>query len=91
MIFPVLRDYGAHVQFVQPNDFGHPETKKTGLALSNLPELRPEWDVKQIMETLPPKDRHRVWYASPSETRGKDRSRSYPGILRAMARQWGSL
>lgn len=89
VIFPVLRRAGASVQYIQPNQFGHPETKKTGLALHNLPPLEPTWDVTDIMATLPPKERHRTWYASPSDTRGKDRSVSYPGILNAMAGQWG--
>ena len=42
-----------------------------------------------LIVPLPPKDRHRIWYASPSKTGGKDRSRFYPGIARAMADQWG--
>lgn len=88
VIFPVLREYGALVQYVQPHEFGHPETKKTGLALHNLEPLQKTWDVSKIMSMLPKKERHKTWYASPSETRGKDRSRSYPGILRAMAEQW---
>ena len=91
VIFPVLRKMGADVQYIQPNQFGHPETKKTGLALHNLPRLVPEWDVTDIMETLPNKHKHRIWYASPGEDRGKERSKFFPGIGRAMARQWGSL
>jgi len=89
VIFPVLRDKGAVIQYVQPHGFGHPETKKTGLALSNLTELRDTWDVSDIMATLPKTERHRIWYASPSDTRGQDRSRFYPGIAQAMATQWG--
>ena len=88
VIFPHLRRKGADVQYVQPWWFGHPETKKTGLALHNLPRLVGTDNVYDHMMTLPLKDRHKVWYASPSETRGKDRSRSYPGILGAMAEQW---
>jgi hypothetical protein len=78
----------AVVQYIQPWEFGHPETKRTGLALHNLEPLKGTKNVYDHMMTLPPKERHKVWYASPSETRGKDRSRSYPGILRAMAQQW---
>ncbi len=78
------------VQYIQPWEFGHPETKKTGLALHNLPKLKGTKDVYDHMMTLPKKDRHKVWYASPSERRGKDRSKSYPGILGAMASQWGA-
>jgi len=88
VVFKYLRKWGAQVQYIQPHQFGHPETKKTGLALYNLPELQPTWDVSDIMGTLPPKERHKTWYASPSETRGKDRSVFYSGIARAMADQW---
>ena len=90
VIFPVLRDLGALVQYIQPDQFGHPETKKTGLALHRLKPLVPTWDVSDIMATLPPKEQHKTWYASPSETRGKDRSRFFPGIARAMPEQWGA-
>ncbi len=90
VIFPVLRRAGATVQYIQPNQFGHPETKKTGLALHNLEPLTSTWDVSDIMETLPPKERHKTWYASPSETRGKDRSVFYTGFAIAMADQWGN-
>ncbi len=89
VIFRHLRHQGADVQYVQPNKFGHPETKKTGLALHNLPFLERTWDVTDIMETLPAKERHKVWYASPGETRGKDRSVFYTGFANAMAAQWG--
>ena len=35
-IFPILRKHGAVVQYIQPHQFGHPETKETGLALHNV-------------------------------------------------------
>jgi len=89
VIFPVLRELGAKIQYVQPHDFGHPETKKTGLALHRLLELRPTWDVSDIMATLPEKEKHKTWYASPGESRGKDRSVFFTGIGNAMAEQWG--
>ena len=91
VIFPRLRALGATVQYVQPWQFGHPETKKTGLALHNLEPLEGTDNVYDYMMTLPKKERHKVWYASPSEKRGKDRSRSYPGLLAAMAEQWVNL
>ena len=91
VIFPRLRKLGADVQYIQPWQFGHPETKKTGLALHNLPRLKETDNVYDHMMTLPKKERHKVWYASPSEKRGKDRSRSYPGILEAMADQWSEI
>ncbi|MGJ3630069.1 hypothetical protein AB5I41_31645 [Sphingomonas sp. MMS24-JH45] len=42
VIFPYLRDVydcGVDVQYVQPWQHGHPEQKKTGLALFDLPRL----------------------------------------------------
>jgi len=76
-------------QYIQPWQFGHPETKETGLWLHNLPPLEATNNVYNYMMTLPKKERHRIWYASPSPYRGKDRSRFYTGIAQAMAEQWG--
>lgn len=88
VVHPPLRAEGADTQYVQPYQFGHPETKNTGLSKIGLPDLVETNNVYDHMMTLPKKERHKVWYASPSDTRGKDRSRSYPGMLRAMAEQW---
>jgi len=76
-------------QYIQPWQFGHMETKKTGLWLHNLPPLKPTNNVYDEMMKLPMKDRHRVWYASPGKDRGKERARFYAGIAEAMAEKWG--
>lgn len=76
-------------QYIQPWQFGHPETKATGLWLKALPKLQPTENVKAVMDTLPAKLRHRVHYASPGPDRWKERSRTYQGIADAMAQQWG--
>lgn len=68
-------------QYIQPWQFGHPETKKTGLWLKGLPKLKPT----QIVEGR----ENRVHRMPPSPDRWKERSRTYPGIARAMAQQWG--
>lgn len=91
VIFPELRKYGADVQYIQPWQHGHPEQKKTGLALHNLPRLTPTNDVYEHMMTLPRKERERVFFMSPGENRGKERARFYPGIANAMADRWGAL
>lgn len=78
-------------QYVQPWQFGHPETKTTGLWLKGLPLLRPTRDVFREMQALPPKERHRVHWMSPGKDRAKERSRTYVGIAEAMAEQWGCL
>ena len=68
-------------QIIHPWQFGHGETKATCLWLKNLPKLIPT----NIVDGR----EHRVWRMPPSEHRAKERSRTYPGIARAMAEQWG--
>jgi hypothetical protein len=68
-------------QIIQPWQFGHGETKATCLWLKNLPKLQPT----KIVDGR----KDRVHKLPPSETRWKDRSRTYEGIARAMAEQWG--
>ena len=89
VIFPVLRDEGAAVQYVQPYEFGHLEQKKTGLALHNLPRLNPTNDVYEAMMQLPKRERERIFHMAPSEDRGLLRSKFYTGFAEAMADQWG--
>jgi hypothetical protein len=91
VIFPVLRKGGADVQYIQPWQHGHPEQKKTGLALWNLPRIQPTNDVYEHMMTLPRKERERVFFMSPGEDRGKERARFYPGFANAFADQWGAV
>lgn len=68
-------------QIIQPWQFGHGETKATCLWLKNLPKLTPT----DIVDGRVP----RVHYASPGKNRWKERSRTYEGIAKAMAEQWG--
>lgn len=68
-------------QIIQPWMFGHGETKETHLWLKNLLPLVPTDYVSGREQ--------RIWKMSPSENRGYERSRTYPGIARAMATQWG--
>jgi hypothetical protein len=70
-------------QYIQPWQFGHGETKKTGLWLKNLPKLIPE----NIVDGR----EQRVWKMAPSKdgNRWKLRSETYQGIADAMANQWG--
>ena len=76
-------------QFIHPYEFGHPEQKKTGLWLHNLPELTETCNVYATMMALPKKDRERIHYMSPSKDRWKLRSTTFSGIAKAMALQWG--
>ena len=92
VIFPVLRrEFGADVQYIQPWQHGHAEQKKTGLALWNLPRITPTNDVYEHMMTLPRKERERIFFMSPGEDRGHERSRFYPGFASAFAEQWGAF
>lgn len=68
-------------QIVQPWQFGHGETKATCLWLKGLPLLRPT-DVVSGREPV-------VHRAAPSPDRWRQRSRTYAGIAKAMAQQWG--
>ena len=79
----LIRNYRDPAQYIQPWQFGHGETKKTGLWLHNLPPLKPT----RIVEGRTP----RVHRLPPSRDRWKERSRTYPGIAAAMAGQWGAL
>ena len=70
----------APVQYIQPWQFGHGETKKTGLALRHVPPLKP---TKLVCGR-----EQRVWKMGPSPTRKRDRSKTFDGIASAMATQW---
>lgn len=68
-------------QYIHPWQFGHGETKKTGLWLHKLPPLEPT----NIVEGR----ENRVHRLPPSADRWKIRSETYQGIADAMASQWG--
>ncbi len=70
-------------QTIHPWQFGHGESKATGLWLRNLPELVPT-DIVEGRE-------QRMWKMGPSADRQKLRSETYDGIAQAMADQWGPL
>jgi len=68
-------------QYIQPWQFGHGETKKTGLWLHNLPQLKATNIVSGREQ--------RVWREAPSVDRWRNRSRTLTGVANAMADQWG--
>ena len=83
-------------QIIQPFMFGEPFEKRTCLWLKNLPKLNstklvipPERIKFKSGKTMP------EWYAKlwalPKEEREKERSKTFIGIARAMAEQWGNL
>ena len=82
-------------QIIQPWQFGDPYSKRTCLWLKGLPKLR-HTDIVDPGEMITyksgrtmPKWYAEAWKLSPSE-RSKTRSKTFPGIAQAMARQWGS-
>lgn len=87
--FPGLHDEFLHMgykfkptQRIQPWQFGHGETKTTCLWIhEKLPKLVPTNIVLGREQ--------RIWKMPPGPDRGKLRSKTYPGIAKAMAEQWG--
>jgi hypothetical protein len=78
----IMQKYiGKKSQVIQPWQFGHGETKETWLWITGLPLLKPT----NIVEGR----EHRIWKMSPGPERQKLRSKTYPGIAKAMAEQWG--
>lgn len=76
-------------QYIQPWQFGHPESKRTGLWLHNLPPLTPTAvlpkPARGYWDNQTPSGQNKL---GPSPDRWKLRSRTYPGIADAMAKQW---
>lgn len=68
-------------QIIQPWQYGHGETKATCLWLKNLPSLVPTSIVSGREARV-----HRM---PPGPDRWKERSRTFRGIAKAMAEQWG--
>ena len=68
-------------QIIQPWQFGHGETKATCLWLKGLPLLQPT-------NIVDGRD-NRIHRMPPSKDRSKLRSKTYKGIAKAMAEQWG--
>lgn len=86
---PIIHKHAASLigrrqdQIIQPWQFGHGETKATCLWLKNLPLLKPT-DIVCGRAA-------RVHKEPPSPDRWKNRSRTLPGIARAMGETMGEL
>ena len=89
-------------QIIQPFQFGHAERKSTCLWLKGLPKLSPTEIVTPISYVAAGKKYSPTHYNSkrslnrldclpPGKERSKLRSKTYPGIAKAMAEQWGGL
>ncbi len=84
---PIMHGYAKQIigrgqdQVIQPWQFGQGETKATCLWLKGLPKLKPT-DIVDGRES-------RIHKMPPSIDRARERSRTYNGIAKAMAEQWG--
>ena len=80
-------------QVVQPWWFGDKAFKATGFELIGLPELVEGDNSLRDIVPKPGTDEHKKWSwihrMSPGPNRSKIRSKTFPGIARAMAEQWG--
>ncbi len=80
-------------QIIEPFQFGFPTTKKTCLWLKNLPLLVPTKivDIPEPIKTGKRKMSPWLYKMSclPLSKRAKMRSKTFKGIAKAMAKQWG--
>ena len=79
-------------QIIQPYEFGHRERKATCLWLKGLPLLKPTKIVEpEIIHHKSGRTDSRWHFETlslPKEERSKIRSKTFPGIAKAMAQQW---
>lgn len=83
----------AYSQAIQPYEYGHPYSKRTCLWLKNLPALQPT-DVLDYHEPYVNggcKDAHGNYrkFQGRNERDPKTRAKTFEGIAKAMAEQWG--
>ena len=83
-------------QIIHPYMFGDPERKGTCLWLKGLPELKPTNIVKpNVIVYKNGKGTDSPWHVNtmslPKEERAKQRSKTFPGIAKAMAEQWAGV
>jgi len=85
----------SYTQAIQPYQFGHPYSKRTCLWIKGLPTLLPT----EIMRTHTPyvnggcKDSNGEYrrFQGRNERDQRTRSKTFPGIAKAMAQQWGTF
>jgi len=82
-------------QEIQPYQFGHPFSKKTRLWIKGLPNLKPTEIIKEYKTFLPSNTGGKKRGQS-SRTKDvircpREASKTFKGIAKAMAEQWGTL
>lgn len=88
--------YKKPSQIIHPYMFGDPARKATCLWLKGLPKLTPTKIVEPyIIHYQNGKGTDNPWHMEsiklPSKERAKARSKTFPGIAKAMADQWGGM
>ena len=82
-------------QYIEPYMFGDAEKKKTGLWLRGLPALTPTQVVEPVIIECASGAREPRWHMEtmhlPPKDRSKVRSKTFPGIAKAMASQWSGI
>lgn len=78
-------DLPPYTQTVQPFEHGHPFRKKTCFWLKGLPPLIPTDIVEERQSTKIAGN----WFNHGGKERQKNRAKTFPGIAKAMADQWG--
>lgn len=81
-------------QIIQPYEYGEPHRKKTCLWLKGLPKLKPTnvvevTDIKEYVKRDGSVTTYSNWYNKGGKERQKMRSKTFLGVARAMAEQWG--
>lgn len=81
---------GRHFDFaVQPWEYGDKQKKTTCFWVKGLPYLMPTSIVGPPPTGEAAKEWESVWRENPGPDQARNRSRTFPGIARAMAEQWG--
>lgn len=79
-----------HTQVIQPYQFGEPYSKRTHLWLFGLPALLPTEIIEDHKPYLPSGTGRKLRGESYGVARGSvERSKTFRGIAKAMAEQWG--
>lgn len=83
-----------YTQTIQPYEYGHPYSKKTCLWLKNLPPLKPTEIISDYTPYLPSGTGRKLKgtsYGAKEQDRNRKvmRSKTFPGIAKAMVQQWG--
>ena len=76
-----------YTQVIQPWMFGHPVQKRTCLWLKGLEPLKPTEIVEERQSSKVPGN----WFNKGGKERQKNRAKTFPGIAKAMAEQWGGV